>query len=183
MAKTPTRTEIAANWKTSNTLLTVGEVVIESDTGIIRVGDGVTAYNKLAIADKQVTADNSLITNPIIVGGSATSLYLITPLFSVTDAIVASATQTQAAATPLTTRISRVVTVASAGNAVRLPTTIAGKIMTVTNSHPTNSLNIFPATGDAINALSANTVYSLAAAKSAEFYCAVFGTWNTILSA
>lgn len=105
------------------------------------------------------------------------------PTLSVTDAITASATQTQAAGTALTTVINRVVTVASAGNAVTLPLSQPGMVLTVINAHATNAVGVFPGVGDAINAIAANGVYSLAATKSADFYCAVAGTWHTILSA
>jgi hypothetical protein len=37
--------------------------------------------------------------------------------------------------------------------------------------------------GDAINALSANAAFAMAANKAAEFVCAVDGTWNSILTA
>ena len=105
------------------------------------------------------------------------------PTVSTTDAITANATQTQAAGTLLTTVINRVVTVTVAGNAVTLPISAPGIVMTVINANATNAIGVFPAVGDAINALGANTVFSLAAAKSADFYCAVAGTWHTILSA
>jgi hypothetical protein len=44
-------------------------------------------------------------------------------------------------------------------------------------------MNLFPAVGDAINALAVNTALSVVANKTLHAYCAVAGTWNTILSA
>lgn len=267
MALTPTRKETAANWASSDPVLVKGEVGIETDTGIVKVGDGIRHWSTLNVADNQETsaaiaADTSdetgtgaavFATSPSIVSpafttptlgvATATSLNKITVTApatgatltlaegstlatvgaytttitatattgvtlpttgtlatlagaetltnksftlakrSVTDAIAASATQTQAAGTALTTDINRVVTIATTGDAVTLPAAVAGRTITVINAHATNAVGIFPALGDAINAIAANGVYSLAATKSADFVCAVAGTWNTILSA
>lgn len=88
----------------------------------------------------------------------------------------------QTGATPLTAALNRVTTVATAGDSVMLPTAKAGLKIVVKNTSA-NSLNVFPASGDAINALSANAAYALATVKSAEFYCMVDGTWDVNLSA
>ena len=58
-----------------------------------------------------------------------------------------------------------------------------GKEVTVINAHASNAIGVFPASGDTINALSQDAVYALAATKTAMFFCAVAGTWNTILTA
>lgn len=42
--------ETAANWTATNPVLAVGEIGVESDTGKIKFGDGVTAWNSLAYA-------------------------------------------------------------------------------------------------------------------------------------
>lgn len=132
-----------------------------------------------------VAIETTLGVNPQ--GGSAdvvTRLALLqTKLKTVTDAIVASATQTQLAGTALTTDINRVVTVVTAGDAVKLPAAVAGKTVSVINANVTNAIGVFPASGDAINAIAANGVYSVAATKSVDFKCAVAGTWNSLLSA
>ena len=100
-----------------------------------------------------------------------------------TNAISASATQTQVAATAMTTTINRVTVVGTAGDAVKLPAAVAGKVVIVKNADAADAVGVFPASGDAINALSANAVYSLAALKGVLFFCAVAGTWDTILTA
>lgn len=89
----------------------------------------------------------------------------------------------QSGATPLTGLINRVLTVATAGDSVLLPAAKAGNILWVKNAHASNSMNVFPNTGDAINALSANSAYAVAATKCVTFVCAVDGTWDTILTA
>jgi microcystin-dependent protein len=39
------RSDTAANWSTANPILAVGEMGFETDTKVLRVGDGVTAWN------------------------------------------------------------------------------------------------------------------------------------------
>ena len=198
MALTPTRSDTAANWASSTGILVVGEVGIESDTGVVKVGDGVRIWSKLNVSDNQVTsAARAAVTSDETGTGSqvyATSPTLTTPtmsnptltgfiVHSFTNAITASATQTQAAGTVLTSKINRVVTVASANNAVTLPAATAGKEVVVINAHASNAIGVFPASGDKINALSTDAVYALAATKTVMLFCAVAGQWNTILTA
>jgi len=105
------------------------------------------------------------------------------PTLSATDQITASATVTQAGGTLVTTVLNRVVTVASAGNALTLPISAVGMQIIVTDAHATNGIVIFPGLGDQINALGVNTSIALAATKTIEFYCHVAGQWHTVLSA
>jgi hypothetical protein len=96
---------------------------------------------------------------------------------SATNAITASATQTQGGATALTTDINRITVVATADDAVKLPAATAGRQVTVINT-VNEQVGVFPASGDAINALGANTVSPLAALTTRTYTCAVAGTWN-----
>jgi hypothetical protein len=99
--------------------------------------------------------------------------------------MTASTTQTQAGALQLDpgTDIHRVTTVGSAADAVKLPKAVNGRLVIVTNAAAANSMGVFPAPTDKVNALAADAVYALAANKTALFVCAVDGTWNTILTA
>ncbi|KVU10666.1 hypothetical protein WK62_05220 [Burkholderia ubonensis] len=99
------------------------------------------------------------------------------------NGITAHAGGGQGSATPLPAMINRVTAVASAGDSVVLPASAAGLQLMVVNATATNSMNVFPASGDAINALSVNTAFAVAAGKTAEFYCTNAGQWHTILSA
>ncbi len=87
------------------------------------------------------------------------------------------------AGTALTAMINRVTTVATAADSVQLPVSVAGMSIVAINAAAANAMNVFPATGEVINALAANTAISVAANKSITFYCAVAGTWNSQLSA
>ena len=108
---------------------------------------------------------------------------VVNDLTSTTNAITAFATGGQANAVLLTATVNRVTTVGTAADSVKLPAALAGSRVVVFNKAATNSLNVFPSTGDNINALAANAAYALAATKGAEFYCVVAGTWDTILTA
>jgi hypothetical protein len=102
---------------------------------------------------------------------------------SVSNALTAFAGGGQTGSLLLTSSINRVTTVGTAADSVLLPPARAGVRVVVINAAAANSMNVFPSTGDAINALSANAAFALAANKSAEFVCAVDGTWNSILTA
>lgn len=102
---------------------------------------------------------------------------------SVANALTAHAAGGQASALQLGQGISRVTTVATAGDSVKLPASAAGMFVVVTNAAAANAMDVFPATGDAINALSANAALSVAANKTVIFFCAVAGTWNSVLTA
>jgi len=96
--------------------------------------------------------------------------------------VTAKAGGGQSGATQITGNITRVATVATTGDSILLPTALAGMQFTVINAGA-NSLNVFPATGDAINALGANNAFAIAATKVVTFYCGTQGFWNTILTA
>jgi len=98
------------------------------------------------------------------------------------NGITAHAGGGQGSATPLPAMINRVTTVATTADSVLLPASAPGMQIMVVNAGA-NSMNVFPATGDAINALGANTAYAVAATKVVEFYCTNAGQWHSLLSA
>jgi len=105
-------------------------------------------------------------------------------LTSAQNAITATAGGGQANAFQLSNHINRVTTVGTAADSVKLPYAVVGTDpIYVTNAAAANSMNVFPSSGDAINALSANTAFAVAANKTAIFICAVNGTWNAVLTA
>ncbi len=105
------------------------------------------------------------------------------PTFSAVNGLTAHAGGGQGSATPLTASLNRVTTVGSANDSVVLPASAVGLEITVVNAAASNSMNVFPASGEAINALSANTAFAVAAGKTATFYCTNTGQWHSILSA
>ena len=76
------------------------------------------------------------------------------------DAITATPSGTQTTALVLTAQVSRVTTVATALDAVRLPAWSQGRQPVVINA-AANTLSIFPAPGDSIDGQAANTALSL----------------------
>lgn len=78
MSKIPSLREYAvltaAEWAALNPLTARGQFYVESDTGVIKVGDGTTAYNSLAAAAVTATGTQTLtnktITSPTITGGT-----------------------------------------------------------------------------------------------------------------
>lgn len=105
------------------------------------------------------------------------------PTVSFANGITAFATGGQTNAVLLTSVINRVTTVGTAADSVKLPVSAGGMQITVTNAAAANSMNVFPNTGETINALSANTAFALAAGKTAAFSCAVAGAWHAVLGA
>lgn len=104
------------------------------------------------------------------------------------DNITAHAGGGQASAFAITGPYARITIVASAGDSVVLPPSIRGMEITVVNDAAANAANVFPASaaqggvagGDAINALGANTAFSLTvAAGPTIFYCFSNGLWRT----
>jgi hypothetical protein len=61
MTKIQLRRDTAANWSTNNPTLSAGEPCFETDTGKLKIGDGITAYNSLpyqgGTSDTTVTTD------------------------------------------------------------------------------------------------------------------------------
>lgn len=117
------------------------------------------------------------------------------PRFSITDTITAAAGGGQANAVVLTSAVNRVTTVATIADSVKLPpcqtgpqnaigggqpSNTLGQMMYVINAAAANSMNVFPATGGSINALSANAAYAVAANKTVGFAC-IGNIWYSLL--
>jgi hypothetical protein len=87
--------------------------------------------------------------------------------------------------TPLREGINRVTTVATAADSMNLPSTqnTTGEDLVVINAAAANSMTVYPATGEKINALSANAGLAIAANKTAVFYITGPGQWHSLLTA
>jgi hypothetical protein len=105
---------------------------------------------------------------------------------SATDGITAQHTSpSQSTAILLTSKINRVTTVTTANDAVRLPPSIVGLSITVSNA-AVNNLGVYPSSatqggvtgGDAINALAQNAVFAQATGVTV-YRCYTLGTWQT----
>lgn len=87
-----------------------------------------------------------------------------------TATITAFAGGGQASATALSTDYNRVTTVATTGDSVKLPTGVAGQKIVVVNDGA-NDCDVFPFSGQAIDALGTNNAYSLVAGTNITFIC------------
>ena len=97
---------------------------------------------------------------------------------SITTGITAAGS-TQGAATALTKEINVVSTVSSGANGVVLPTAVAGMVLII-NNRSANTLNVYPASGGAINSGSANAAYSHSSNASIQYYATSSTQWYTV---
>ena len=88
---------------------------------------------------------------------------------------------TQGTALAITSQTNEFTTVAASSGGI-LPSPEQGEFIFVQNSGA-NALNIYPASGHSINALAANTAFSLAVGKNAIFWAATATKWYVNLSA
>ncbi len=103
-------------------------------------------------------------------------------LNSTTTGITALAGGGQTGATLLFSEVNILTTVATAGDSVILPllnSNIIGMTFTVKNSGA-NSANVFPASGQTINALGANTALAVASSAVTRFHATTASNWQTI---
>jgi hypothetical protein len=80
---------------------------------------------------------------------------------------------------PITTYFYEIATCANAGDAVTLPTATAGKVVVVSNNGAEDA-DVFPATGDNIDAAGVNTAYSLESGTNVMFIAQDATDWDTI---
>lgn len=99
------------------------------------------------------------------------------------DGLVAKAGGGQSGATPLNEGINRVATVATIADSVQLPpagNVVGGDLVVINGA--ANSMNVFPATGETINALAANAAFAIAGGGRAIFV-SMGNRWFAVLSA
>ena len=83
---------------------------------------------------------------------------LLDNAISATDSITSGTTQTQAGAAALTSRFNRVTIHANVNDGVKLPSAVSGISVTILNDTVTADLQVWPATGDAIEAAAVDAV-------------------------
>ena len=133
-----------------------------------------------------VTSITSVDADTFVAGTSVTATSFISSGLNVdshANALTAHVGGGQGSALALTKAINRVTTVASSGDSVVLPAALAGESVIVINAAASNPMDCFPASGEVINALSADTALSIVANTTVIFVCAVNGIWNSIVTA
>lgn len=136
-----------------------------TDIRIAGVGGGISAQNPIGL---RLPSSASITNYPLQIN---------------TTSGVNAAGATQGTATGLDSGIVlHNVTVVAASTGVRLPISSRGAKFTVVNQGA-NTLNIYPATGEAIGTAAVNTPITLAVNKAAEFTCIVTGFWAVVVGA
>lgn len=145
------------------------------------VANAATSAHNLGLG----TADSPTFAALTITGAATAASFVSTGLnvLSNVNALTAHSGGGQGSALALTQAINRVTTVAAGGDSVKLPASLAGNMIVVTNSAASNAMDCFPASGEVINALSANTALSIVANSTVIFFCAVAGIWNSVVTA
>jgi hypothetical protein len=132
-----------------------------------------TATTALSVTDNGISADGS--TAPVI--ASVGSITLGTLFYeSYTDTITAHAGGGQTSATQLSTEVSRITTVATAGDSVMLPPSVAGLSIYVIN-HAANPMQVFGYGSDQIDDQAAATGVSQMPYSLVLYTCATAGNW------
>lgn len=99
-------------------------------------------------------------------------------LIKATDAITAFATGGQGSAVALTSSLNSITTCATAGDSVALPVAAVGKKVTVNNLGAAYA-DIFPFSGDLIDASAIDAAIPLASGQSITFTCTVALKWKS----
>jgi len=102
---------------------------------------------------------------------------------AVDDNVTAKVGGGQANAYPVSFMTTRVTTVGSAADSIKLPLSSGGLFLTIANAAGVNAMNVFPQTGEQINALGANVALSIPAGKACFFVATSKGQWHSVLSA
>lgn len=134
------------------------------------------------LTNAEVDANFSNLNDNKYESGDDASLGALTLTGSQTssNASVSAAGTTQGAATVLTKTVNFVTSVtASSADGVALPAASAGLTITVVNTTATN-LNVYPASGDAINDLSSNAAFVIPGESSMQFYAKDSTYWLSL---
>jgi len=191
---------LGASISTGNTTITSsqssGSINIggTSGTGAITLGQSTAAQTlNLATGATAISTTKTVNIGTAGVSGSTTAINIGSAVSGATStttfngfmidsisAAVSAAGSTQATATALVSSINNVTVVAAAADGVRLPTAVAGMRILVRNTDAADILKIYPATGGQINALGANTAYSLAISTSIQLFATSTTQWYSV---
>ena len=146
------------------------------------VPSNLTANRTFTLPDSTGTAA-TLAGTETFTNKTLTSPTVNTPTLNLTVAALAAAGSAQGDAGAIVSASGAFIhaTGADATKGIILPAATAGQIFIIKNSDAANAvLKVYPATGDAINALAANAALSMAAKTSALFVALDTTTWYTL---
>jgi hypothetical protein len=157
-----------------------GNIVIsDANVSNISVASATTAGTITTAAQPNITSTGTLTS--LTVSGNITAQANVTLTSYLVQSVatgISAAGSTQGTATALAKDINVVSTV-SAGQGVVLPTAVAGMRITVMNTSAT-AVNVYPASGGAINSGATNAAYSLAAGGRLDFIATTTTQWYTL---
>ena len=124
--------------------------------------------------------DDITLTGDLTVSGTQTVTGQVTNTLMpiIPTATVAATGTNQATGAPITTGFT-LVTAADATKAIVLPTAVAGSVCIIKNG-ANAALPIFPAASDAVNAIAANGVFTIAALTSVYLVAYDATTWYSL---
>jgi hypothetical protein len=165
----------------ANGVITIGTTLLAGPTGPTGPSGGPTGPTGPAstvtgpTGATGPTGPNSFnASNVAITGGSITLTGYMTEYAA--TGITAHSGGGSASATALTAQHNNVSTVASAGDSVKLPTSVAGLEIQIINSGA-NALQVFASGTDTINGIAQATGVSQPANSVVEYTCPVAGSW------
>lgn len=139
-----------------------------------------TSSSAGAVFAGYVPPADSALTGDLYIGVRLMSVSGIDGPVSTPSATVAATGSTQTDAAVVGTGFT-LVTAADATKGVKLPTAVAGLVCEIKNADAANAiLKIWPNTSDAVNALSANAAFSIAAKTSVRLIAYDATTWYSI---
>ena len=175
------------NLVTAGTLSVTGNANVGNlgTAGLIVATGNVTGGNLVTggvvAATGNVSGGNLTTSGVVAATGNVTGGNLVATSYhirSITTGITAAGSA-QGTATALTKEINVVSTVSSGANGVVLPTAVAGIVLIVNNTSA-NTLNVYPATGGAVNSGSTNAAYSHVSGASIQYYATSGTQWYTV---
>jgi hypothetical protein len=141
------------------------------------------AANNVLVGEDIITIGGSAPTAGQVLTATSTSAVAFSSPFAVTGSITAFASGGQGSATQLSNVVNIVTTVATIADSVKLPlaSAWAGRVIVVKNT-ASNSMNLFPGTGDSINALAANAALAVAGGTSVMLVPVSATNWQVVSS-
>lgn len=144
-----------------------------SDDKLKFLDDDGSTVRSVVTEDQSQTLTNKTLTAPTIAGATVTR----------TAAALAATGADQAGAAPIVSASGAFIhaTAADGTKGIRLPAAVAGMEYLIKNSDAANAvLKVYPATGDAINALAANASLDMAAKTSVLLVALDGTTWYSL---
>lgn len=169
----------AAGGTSGTGIITLGQSTVSQTTNIQAGATASGSTKTLNIGTAGVSGSTTAINIGSAVSGATSTTTLNGLVVNSISAAVSAAGTAQGTATALVSNINNVTVVATGATGVRLPTAVAGMRILIRNSDSADTLNIYPATGGTINALGANTAFTLTAGSTTELMATTATQWYT----